>query len=71
MLRSIGKQSGGIHGVSSAEERKATVGRICRKEGFKLGKKRGPVGKHMILSVKSKTCVLRINISNNHYDCSR
>jgi len=42
MLRSIGKQSGGIHGVSSAEERKATVGRICRKEGFKPGKKERP-----------------------------
>jgi len=33
MLRSIGKQSGGIHGVLQKKERKATraVGRICRK----------------------------------------
>jgi len=31
MLRSKVKQSGGIHVISTEEERKATVGRICRK----------------------------------------
>ena len=31
--------SPGIHVVSPEEERKATVGRICRKEGFKAGMK--------------------------------
>jgi len=34
MLRSNGKQSG-----ESVEKREATVGRICRNEGFKPGMK--------------------------------
>ena len=34
MLRSNSKQSGGIHVISPEEERKATVGRICRKVRF-------------------------------------
>jgi len=34
MLRSNSKQSGGIHVLSPEEERKATVGMICRKGRF-------------------------------------
>jgi len=34
MLRSNSKLSGGIHVLSPEEERKATVGMICRKGRF-------------------------------------
>jgi len=37
MLRSIGKQSG--ESVESVLKKKRKVGRICRKERFKLGMK--------------------------------
>jgi len=40
MLRSIGKQSGGIRGVNPKEERKATAGRICRKGRFRAWNER-------------------------------
>jgi len=34
MLKSIGQKSGGIRAVSPEEEKKGTVGRICRKGKF-------------------------------------
>jgi len=37
MLRSIGKQSGESVESVKKKKRKATVGRICRTEGFKPG----------------------------------
>jgi len=37
MLRSIGKQSGESVESVLKKKRKATVGRICRKKGFKPG----------------------------------
>jgi len=39
MLRSIGKQSRESVESVPKKKRKATVGRICRKEGFKLAMK--------------------------------
>jgi len=39
MLRSIGKQSGESMESVWKKKRKATVGRICRKKGFKSGMK--------------------------------
>jgi len=39
MLRSIGKQSGESVESVLKKKRKATVGRICRKKGFKPGMK--------------------------------
>jgi len=39
MLRSIGKQSGESVESLLKKKRKATVRRICRKEGFKPGMK--------------------------------
>ena len=39
MLRSIGKQSGESAESVLKKKRKATVGRICRKKGFKPGMK--------------------------------
>ena len=38
MLKSIGKQSGEYVESVLKNKRKATVGRICRKEDFKRGK---------------------------------
>jgi len=38
MLRSIGKQSGESVESVLKKKRKATVGRICKKEDFKRGK---------------------------------
>jgi len=40
MLRSISKQSGGIHVVGHEKEKKATVGRTCRKGRFQVWNER-------------------------------
>jgi len=39
MVRSIGKQSGGIHGVSPEEEKEGYGGKDLQKGGFKPGMK--------------------------------
>jgi len=52
MLRSIGEQSGESVGSVLKQERKATVGRTCRKKGFQPGmKERGGDGTLIILII--------------------